>query len=169
MTVAEYVRHFFGALDYNPDFKGKYRWNIQTISDTHMEATASVPTVAGAKTMTIVFNDDFLFPTIVLAEGVSPDDVSQDVLWDIMVKMNDVNWLYGNAIVAFVNQGDNGFNFYLRGSQQGMYRKKCTSMAREEWISVLSQAMTSVTSFIASLVESFDTDCLRDLFECFEG
>lgn len=166
MTTKEYVREFFNTLSGWDNVCKKLRWDIETYGSNHMEATTQISTVVGKRDVTVVFLNGTVYPVIILADGIERDNISDEVWVAVLEKMNNVNHLYSNSVVAACNEQQNRLTFYLRGvaTETGQDDYSNTSV---ECVAALATAITAVLTFVESVNKDVGTSALEDLMNMF--
>lgn len=167
MNTKEYVRDFLKALSERDTVCKKLRWDIETYGSNHMEATTQISTVVGKRNLSVVFLNGTVYPIIILADGVERDNISDEVWVSVLEKMNNVNHLYSNLVVAFYAEQQNRLIFFLRGRQAPTAQDNYSNMSEYEWDGALTYALSSVANFCATMNEDFGTSSLEDLMNMF--
>lgn len=167
MNTKEYVREFFKALSGFDNVCKKLRWDIETYGSNHMEATTQISTVVGKRNLSVAFLNGTVFPAIVLADGVERDNISDEVWLAVLERMNNVNNLYSNIVIAFCEEQQNVLTFYLRGVVTLTEQDDYSNMSEVQWVSALASATANVANFCALVNNDCGTCHLEDLMNMF--
>ena len=167
MKAKAYAKEFINALK-DHDVCKKLKWDFEVYSNDQVEAIAQIPTVAGKRNVVVVFIDGAVFPVIVLSRGVNRENLSDETWLDVFEKMNEVNWISGNLLVAFCTQGEDGFDFYLRGTKMFTDQDKITTMSAQEWNIELAINVSFVADFIGAVNNDEIRGILQDLMDTFD-
>ena len=169
MTTNEYVPLFLEMLHNHLGYK--LDWDIEEFSYNEIHATANIETVAGERALTIVFTGMVVFPCILLADSEPIEYFPDPVVTDILLKMNNVNFYYGNVIVSFAKFENNVCNIYLRGTTALSFQdQKDLSRSSFRKVSALVQpALNSVFDFISHINKQLGETYLEDLINTVEN
>ena len=168
MMTKTYARTFLSKL--NEMLNTRCSWNLETLDGGIVMAVDDVATVAGPMEAGIFFDGEKVWSCIVLAEHVDLNSVPQNVFFDLMFKMNQINLLYGNVVVAFMMDAPDGdgMNFILRSINHVTFQNDPDFDRNKQWADdVTAEAAGLIADFINFLDNDLGTNVLEDFINMF--
>ena len=100
----------------------KHDWKIQIVDKNNIKVSLKVPTIVGPRNMMIHFNENIVYPEIIVAEQYPYADIPLEEATQNLINASYVNFLCMNDLVAFVLENNPGtWDAYLRGSVESVY------------------------------------------------
>jgi hypothetical protein len=144
------------------------RWEINPVSYHEVEAYATIQTVAGNRTVIVYCDGTKVQPLILLQ---TERGFGKNELDDLIEKMNAVNYLYGNTVVAYIVPDDSDvFTLALRGTTYVTFQDNPALSARsfKRRDPLILSAVGSVVDFIHNMNNNCGTDALASLMDLFD-
>jgi hypothetical protein len=166
MQSKEYVENLISLADELMGYQND--WEINPVSYHEVEAYATINTVAGERTVIVYCDGQKVQPLILLQSDSSFSSSEMDELID---KMNLVNYLYGNTVVAYIVPDDSDvFTLALRGTTYMTFQDNPALTARsfKRRDALVLSPVGSVVDFINNMNNNCGTDALSSLMELFD-
>jgi len=171
MKTRNYVDMILNLVD--SSLGKSYKWSINDSGNEAVTVSAKIPTVVGSQNMTIYFDPQRVYAYIQAASEFQYDELSDSEILDILMKANNVNLFYNNAVVAFVTRVANGWDAYIRGNVVNPELNDIDSATNELDLNMfVTPVVVAITDFIRSVkgAEVGDTnDFLLEFMEAFDA
>lgn len=173
MKTKQYAKLFLENFDIimkrdNPNWRSE--WSTEYEDSDIVVVSRTIDTVSGSRQAILRFENEVVYPLVVLSEGFDFEDCSTETQLNLLLSMNEVNHLYSGGITSFIYNENGSTVAVLRGVVCPTFQNEpdFSKDDFDELSTYVVPAINMVMAFILDINNDFGTDALSDLFAIFE-